>query len=182
MGNLREKLGLRKPKVTKMSEPIPPPPPKPKPGKPLVFGTEWVTASCGHPVLFEIYDPAKDKYREQRRLKVTDRICPACREAQQAKVMAEAKERRRLKKLAKKHDTSQRLPDGASFHTVYEADLQRWQGTLTVRTDAGATTFVDSCSGVFGLLTRLDRQFKAFLNYQDQQDTKGQDCSVQRGG
>jgi hypothetical protein len=38
-----------------------------------------VPARCGHPVRFGLLDDKKDKYREQRKLKVTDRDCAECR-------------------------------------------------------------------------------------------------------
>jgi hypothetical protein len=41
--------------------------------KPPVIGTEAVKAACGHEVLFELFDDKKDKFREERRKKVTDR-------------------------------------------------------------------------------------------------------------
>lgn len=174
MGNLREKLGLKKPKVVRLPEPIPPPPSKP--GKPPVVGIEWVKATCGHPVAFERFDDSKDKYRDQRRLKVTGRICQACRQAEQEKVMAEARERRRLKKAKwdEKQGEKYRLPDQSVFHSQYDEVTTTWEGTLTVKVEGGDIVFTSTKSGVFGLMRDLDRQFRAWLHHQEA--TQGQEA------
>ena len=59
--------------------------------KPPVVGTEQVAARCGHAVPFELFDPRRDKYRDDRRKKLTDRDCSACRI--QAQAVREAAEK-----------------------------------------------------------------------------------------
>jgi len=194
MGSLRDKLGLHKPKLAvktiRLPEPVPPVPPatgKPptKPNKPPVVATELVKASCGHQTVFELYEEKKDKFREQRRAKAAGKICTTCRQAKEQAEAAVAKERRQQKRLASnqqrqqaKHE--QRLPDGASFQTVYDAERIQWSGTLTVRTDAGILTFSQQASGVFRLLIRLDQDYRNWL--QHRQDTERQDCKESSGG
>src|SRR6516225_7924210 len=52
---------------------------KDKPPPPIV-AYEDVTASCGHPEKFGLFEDRLDKFRRDRRKKVTDRPCRACRE------------------------------------------------------------------------------------------------------
>ena len=76
-------------------------PPQPRRPKPPVVGTEQVAARCGHAVPFELFEPKKDKFRDDRRQKLTDRDCSACRVKAQAEREAaemEAARKRRAEK------------------------------------------------------------------------------------
>lgn len=50
-----------------------------------------------------------------------------------------------------------RLPDGATFHCVYDAARVMWTGTLTV----GETEFRDSWPKLFTLHAKLDKAYRA---------------------
>ena len=57
-----------------------------------------------------------------------------------------------------------RLPHGATFHLVYDADAVKWAGTLTIPAP-GSGIFKESVvsaddGAVFALLQRLDRKFR----------------------
>src|SRR5580704_5376831 len=47
---------------------------------PPIVAYEDVVASCGHPEKFGLFENRLDKFRKDRRKKVTDRPCKACRE------------------------------------------------------------------------------------------------------
>jgi hypothetical protein len=56
------------------------------------------------------------------------------------------------------------LPDGSRFEVCYDAALEQWSGSLTVPTSDGApATFTGTGSGLFALLSSLDRQYRATL-------------------
>jgi hypothetical protein len=131
---------------------------------------EKVVALCGHQVDFGLFEDRKDKYREGRRQKVTGRPCPACRqqahEARREQEQAAGRLRRAAKARQQRQTAPQpgeqaqgRLPDGSRFAVVYDAGKEEWSGTLTV----GAETFTASASGVFKLLSKLDRLYRASL-------------------
>ncbi len=141
-----------------------------KPPPPPVVRTEKLTAACGHEVDFGLFEDKKDKYRDARRQKKRGQICPACREQKEREVQEAAQLRREEKaqKRAQEQPEStprkpkqaqDRLPDGARFNVVYAAGKQEWSGSLTV----GSDTFTDSASGVFKLLTKLDRLYRQQL-------------------
>ena len=146
---------------------VPPPaakaPPPPQRPKPPVVGVEQVVVLCGHAVPFELFDPKYDKYRSDRRKKLTDRDCTACRvKAQEAKEAAEreaAKRRRqeRAKQAPPANTRRDRLPDGARFDVAYDATAGMWSGTLAV---AGLAPFTASASAVFQLLRVLDDLYR----------------------
>ncbi len=57
-----------------------------------------------------------------------------------------------------------RLPHGATFHVVYDAEALRWSGTLTIPAP-GSGIFKESVvsaddGAVFALLQRLDRKYR----------------------
>ena len=135
---------------------------------------EDVTAACGHPEKFGLFEDRKDKFRNDRRKKVTNRPCKACRERKRL----EEEEALRVKRAEKQQrveaaaaaaaerpqkpparDIRERLPDGSRFEMVYDATRAQWLGTLTI----GATVFTGSASALFTLLTRLDRQYRHSL-------------------
>lgn len=132
--------------------------------KPAVVGVEQVTVQCGHAVPFELFDPKKDKFRDARRKKLTDRPCSACRiKAQEARQAVE-KEAARQKRLAKAKnaavaasDPRNRLPDGSRFDVAYDASKGQWSGTLAV---PGLAPISAAASGVFKLLMNLDRLYR----------------------
>ncbi len=136
----------------------------PAKGKPPVARVEQVAAKCGHPVPFDVYPDGKDKFREQRRQHVAGRDCPECRQqAHEARTVAEqaAARERRAGRAKQEAQVKDRLPHGARFDVIYDAQAERWTGTLTVPT-AGAepAVFTASAGGVFRLLRELDRVFR----------------------
>jgi hypothetical protein len=136
--------------------------------KPPVVGIEQVTVQCGHVVPFELFDLKKDKFRADRRKKLTDRACTACRvkaqEEKQAAEMEEARKRRLENPKPKKQwpppRTEGRLPDGSRFDVAWDAAKGEWSGTLTVPTLA---PFTAAAPGVFKLLQVLDGMYRATL-------------------
>jgi hypothetical protein len=151
--------GSKKPVVHRRATPPPP-----------IVAYEDVTAACGHPEKFGLFEDRLDRFRRDRRKKVTDRPCRACRERkrleeEEALRLRKAQKLERAEKAAmspapKKLPANQeRLPDGSKFEAVYDATRTQWVGTLTV----GAAVFKDSAGGVFKLLTRLDEQYRKSL-------------------
>jgi hypothetical protein len=134
--------------------------------KPPVMGVEPVTVKCGHTVPFELFDLKKDKFRDNRRKKLTDRDCPACRvkaqEARQAAEQEAARQRRQDKPMGKRPaaNPSSRLPDGSRFDVAWDSAKGQWAGSLAV---PGLAPLTASASGVFKLLQILDRQYRATM-------------------
>ena len=164
------------------SNPPTPPPPAQTPAKPVVHrrptppppivAYEDVVAACGHPEKFGLFEDRKDKFRKDRRKKVTDRPCKACRERKRLEEeeaikmrKEEKKQRAEEAKAAQPQQEKQaghlpeRLPNGAKFEVVYDATRTQWTGTLTI----GEQVFTGSAGGVFKLLNRLDRQYRESL-------------------
>lgn len=143
---------------------------------------EMVKALCGHTVSFDLY--AKDRFRNERRKKITDRKCGACRDAdnklrmQQDAVEKAARDTNKPKKprnrkprkpfwlkpnSAKNGKLWGRLPHGAEFHVRWDAEKREWIGVpgLTVPNFHGQDlTFGGSGNGVFWLLPQLDMKFR----------------------
>lgn len=150
----------RKPVVHRKDTPPPP-----------VVAYEDVIAACGHPEKFGLFEDRKDRFRKDRRKKVTDRPCKACRERKRL----EEEEALRLRKAQKQERAAEkvmtqsqkkpaggnqgRLPNGSKFEAVYDASQTTWVGTLTV----GEAVFKGSAGGVFKLLSRLDEQYRKSL-------------------
>lgn len=139
------------------------PPPKPKP--PAV-STEPVTCTCGHVAQFELFADPQDKFREARRKKLAGRPCPQCRIEAEKQRVAQAKAAKANKPKCRPggmHDRRMndkgRLPDGAQFVVIYNADFQSWGGHLLI----GTKRFVGQAGGVFKLLSQLDDQYRKFL-------------------
>ncbi len=140
---------------------------QPQKVKPPVIGTEEVHATCGHPVAFELFALKADKFRDARRAKLTDKACPACRKEAQA--VKEAKERAeraeraavppKKPKGAGRMNENQRLPHQSSFMVQYDAEKKMWSGALFVN----GVKFSGEASGVFRLLTTLDRHYRQSL-------------------
>lgn len=138
---------------------------------PPIVAYEDVIASCGHPEKFGLFEDRLDKFRRDRRKKVTDRPCRACRDRkrlqeEEARKVRHEEKQQRAKAAAgasqgKKPagEAPERLPNGAKFEVVYDASQTRWTGTLTI----GEKVFTDSAGGVFKLLNRLDRQYRLSL-------------------
>jgi hypothetical protein len=150
-----------------------------KPPPPAFDRFEDVPAACGHSVPFGLYPDKKDKFREQRRKKITDRPCAECRQKahqeRTAKEKAEGQGRRKNKPAKVegwKREASRnlgRLPHGSRFaNLVYDAEKQEWSGTLEIPTVAETdgngklktVSFSAVASGVFRLLSVLDRQYR----------------------
>jgi hypothetical protein len=139
---------------------------------PPIVAYEDVIASCGHPEKFGRFEDRLDRFRKDRRKKVTDRPCKACREQkrleeEEATRVRREEKRQRAEAAAQAgpspkepaDGTSRRLPDGSKFEVVYDASQTRWNGTLTI----GEKVFTGSAGGVFKLLGRLDQQYRASL-------------------
>lgn len=110
---------------------------KPK-DKPPKKPKEMVKYQCGH----------------SRSLRdISNAPCPKCVAKKRKKKNAENLE----KFKAKKTNDDQRLPDKSVFHLVYDATAKMWDGDLEI---PGMTVMVDSNSGVFGLLSKLDMQYR----------------------
>lgn len=132
---------------------------------PPVVAYEDVVAACGHPEKFGLFEDRKDKFRNDRRKKVTDRPCRACREKKrlEEEAAAAARKAERAQRAAANSRPAkrpgpklERLPDGSKFDVRYDATRELWSGTLVIQ----GQTFTDSASGVFNLLTKLDRQYR----------------------
>lgn len=138
---------------------------------PPIVSYEDVTAACGHPEKFGLFEDRLDKFRKDRRKKVTDRPCRACRERlrleeEKALQARQAEKQRRAAEAATRSQQrapagngTGRLPDGAKFEVTYDAARTQWTGTLTI----GEKVFTGSAGGVFKLLNRLDRQYRESL-------------------
>jgi hypothetical protein len=153
---------------------------QPSPGKPVVHrrstppppivGYEDVTAACGHAEKFGLFEDRLDRFRRDRRKKVTDRPCRACRERKRL-AEDEATRTRRAERQKRSEastagsekkpagDNSERLPDGAKVEAGYDAARTRWAGTLTI----GDAVFSGTAGGLFKLLRQLDRQYRQSL-------------------
>jgi hypothetical protein len=139
-----------------------PRPAPPQKVKPPVVGTEQATARCGHAVPFELFEDKKDKYRDARRKKLTDRDCSACRVKAQAEKEAADKEAARKRRAEKPNPPPApekgRLPHGSRYDVAYDAGKEQWCGTLTV---PGLAPITAEASAVFKLLRRLDDLYRA---------------------
>lgn len=129
----------------------------------LVPKVELVEALCKHVVEFEL---GPEKYRLERRKKITEKACKDCRLKAQAE--REAKERaegaeRRKNQSAKDKRQIGRLPDQSVFgpHKFNAASLT-WTGTLTIPLSASeVVVFTASASGILGLHSKLDKMYRA---------------------
>lgn len=149
---LDDRPDRRKPVIHRRESPPPP-----------VVRYEDVIAACGHPEKFGLFEDRLDRFRHDRRKKLTDRPCRACRERKRLEEEAAAKVRKAEKQERQAVPTqpkmktvrAERLPDGAKVEATYDAGRTQWRGTLTV----GDKTFTGSASGLFKLLQRLDEQY-----------------------
>jgi len=129
-------------------------------------GVEQVTVRCGHTVPFELFADNKDKFRRDRRKKLTARDCSACRiKAQEVRQAAdqEAARQRRLDKPKKElpcGPPTGRLPHGSRFDVAWDEAKGQWSGMLFV---PGLAPLTATASGVFKLLQILDRMYRATL-------------------
>jgi len=73
----------RQPVVHRRSTPPPP-----------IIAYEDVTAACGHPEKFGLFEDRLDRFRRDRRKKVTDRPCRVCRERKRLEEEEAVKTRR----------------------------------------------------------------------------------------
>jgi hypothetical protein len=150
-----------------------------RPNKPFIpfVAFEDVVVRCGHVEKFGLLPDNKDRFRQDRRKKAMGRDCKACR-AKRHQQEQEAAELRRIEKEKRKMQEAEqqprqgkasgpqtgRLPDGSRFEVSYDATKEQWTGTLTVPTPGGSPdTFSGSGSGLFRLLSSLDRQYRATL-------------------
>jgi hypothetical protein len=138
---------------------------------------EDVVVRCGHVEKFGIMPDGKDRFREDRRKKAISRDCKACRQRRQRQEQEAADLRRSEKEKRKVQQAEQpprpgktprpqpgRLPDGSQFEVRYDAVKEQWSGSLTIVTpEGGSVTFTGTGSGLFPLLTSLDKQYRATL-------------------
>ncbi len=61
-------------------------------------------------------------------------------------------------------ETKDRLPDQSAFFVRYDATAVRWTGSLIV---PGCKPFEGTATGVFPLLKKLDRQYRAWAKSQE---------------
>jgi hypothetical protein len=152
-----------------------PPASRRRPDQPFVpfVGFESLVVRCGHTEEFGLLPEGKDRFREDRRQKAIGRDCRACREKKRLE-QEEASQRRRAEKERRRIQQAAqvkspgpeggRLPDGSRFDVSYDAEKQRWSGTLTVPSpDGEPATYCGSGSALFPLLTGLDAQYRASL-------------------
>jgi hypothetical protein len=142
----------------------PPTKPTPAPAKPA----EVVTASCGHEITVE--PGGKPAFQAERLKKLASLPCPDCKRKSQQEREAAEQEAARLRREEKETRPPKlkprlsRLPHGATFHVVYDAEAVKWTGTLTIpapRSGIFKESVVSADDGaVFGLLQRLDRKFR----------------------
>lgn len=143
---------------------------KPTPPPPIV-AYEDVKAACGHIEKFGLFEDRKDRFRRDRRKKITDRPCRACREIKRQEeerlnLAKKAEKQQRLEQEAQAREQKKmskqdqgRLPDGAKVAADYDGAKQKWTGTLTI----GDKVFTDSAGGLFTLLRKLDEQYRDSL-------------------
>jgi hypothetical protein len=132
---------------------------------PPIVAYEDVIAACGHPEKFGLFEDKKDRFRNDRRKKVTGRPCKACREQkrlaqEQAINLRKTEKQDRAGPKQSRGAPRERLPDGSRFEAVYDASRTQWHGTLTV----GAAVFKDTAGAIFKLLGRLDKQYRNSLS------------------
>ncbi len=56
-----------------------------------------------------------------------------------------------------------RLPHGALFTLMWNAETMKWSGALTVTVNGKAETFQDRAKAVFTLFSKLDTHFRKWL-------------------
>lgn len=141
----------------------------PKRGTPTVTATEMVEAKCGHLVEFQLFEDKKDKYRDQRRKKMTDRDCPACRQERERLRQEEAQKRRAEDSVSTRawKMPKGRLPHGSHFDATYDGEAQAWTGTLTIPADPSPLVFSYTKGGVFRLMSTLDTMYRKWLIEQE---------------
>lgn len=161
-----------------------------KKGSPPVVSIEKVTAQCGHTVDFPIFPDPKDRFRDKRKLKYTDRPCPDCRAKQHTeleKKQAADKAKRDLKKTQngevhhskgpkkKKQGCRDqvRFPHGSEFvDVVYDAVEVKWRCTLRIGlVDAGGPTFSIDGKGIHALLVKLGWKYRFWIKEQEKLGT-----------
>jgi hypothetical protein len=132
-----------------------------------------VRCACGHEAELPIFDDRRDRlYRDARRKKLAGAPCPGCRLKAHAELTARQQAEAARRKAARPapaptekpaRPPGGRLPDGSEFRVTYDAQAERWSGTLTVTTPGGGKAFEGEAGAVFRLLGRLDRQYRAWL-------------------
>ena len=132
---------------------------------PPIVAYETVQASCGHDIQFGLFEDRLDKFRKERRIKWQQKPCPACKILQREQREAEQKLKREQKGLPgqgkwKHGRLVDRLPHDSVFHVTYNAEAERWSGTLTV---PGREPFVNDSSGLFKLLPKLDAMYRQWV-------------------
>jgi hypothetical protein len=131
MNTLRKRLGLDHSQPQAKS----PPPAKPQRTLPVEADRRVIiTRSCGHKIGV---------------VHLQGSSCPHC--------ARKARRERRLTQTVARRDRANRLPDGATFCATYDAQAERWAGTLTI----GGQVFEAEASGVFRLMEALDRLYRA---------------------
>ncbi len=120
----------------------------------VVIGYEKYSRVCGHVDDFKIIKGEPPAYTTGRRAKWDKKLCAICKVAADAKIKAEAAERRAAS--PRPNQQKFRLPSGSSFAVSYvavDASHGHWSGTLTVPGCEPITC--EPRDGVHGLLRRL---------------------------
>lgn len=159
------------------------PPPAKKPKDPIRH--DKVTAKCGHIVEVPVFPD--DKHLAMRTEKATSKKCQPCRQADHAAQEAKIAEKKAAKEAAKATQPEQpppgppaekkmrpawwrsrdRLPDGSVYHSVYHADRERWEGTLSIPLPDGTVkVFEAEKSGVMVIQRKLDDMYRDWLQQQ----------------
>lgn len=173
MPSLRDRLGLNKPKAQVAPKPNVvaqniPNKPKGKNPPPPYTAFITITCKCGHQEQFGMWDPKKDKFLAQRKVKHESRDCAECRQ-KKFQEQQELSRQKRFKGNAKQRKLA-RLPDGAEFHVVFDAEKVSWSGTLKVTSEEHGEIVLSAERGpLFTLLGTLDVQFRRLWEQKEEQ-------------
>lgn len=123
----------------------------------LVVSLESHKRACGHIDTFKILKGEKAEYAAIRLKKWTGKLCQACNDAKLEKVVAEAREKRRVAESLERASWKKRLPDGSSFTATFDGENVMWTGTLKV---PGCEAVEGQRKGCATLLHELARKWE----------------------
>ena len=109
----------------------------------------------------------KLKYRCGHEAQLTElekRLCGPCKQEAAKAKQGRRKSRKEVKKseahaaeMAQANNDSRRLPNGALFHVVYDAEKKEWSGSLTIQS---LPVLENRAGGLFRLLGILDGMYR----------------------